>query len=186
MTVVTGPNSPIAAPPSGGPSTVEVQVVDSNRPFAMSRSSGRTSVFRYVPLAALKAILAAATTADTTRSWAKLSQPSANATGMLIIAANRVRSIAIITGRLVRNSTHGPSGTATAAPTASPTAARADTAAGPECSTRIAIRGNAPNPSPVPYELTANAAHSHPNCRPSDRLAHMPGAHLALSRTTSC
>jgi len=32
-----------------------------------------------VPLAALKAILAAATMTDTTRSWAKLSQPSAMA-----------------------------------------------------------------------------------------------------------
>ena len=50
---------------------------------------------------------------------------------MLIIAANRVRSIATITGRLRRNSTHGPSGTATAAPTASPAAASSDTSAGP-------------------------------------------------------
>jgi hypothetical protein len=92
---------------------------------------------------------------ETTRSWAKLSQPSANAAGTLISAANRVRSIAIITGRLRRNSIHGPSGTATTAPTASPAAASADTSAGPACSTRIAIRGNAPNPSPEPYALTA-------------------------------
>ncbi len=98
----------------------------------------------------MKAILAAATMTDTTRSWAKLSQPSANAAGMLIIAANRVRSIATITGRLRRNSTHGPSGTATAAPTASPAAASAATSAGPECSTRIAIKGSAPNPNPEP------------------------------------
>ena len=40
--------------------------------------------------------------------------------GTLSSAANRVRSIATITGRLRRNSTHGPSGTATAAPTAAP------------------------------------------------------------------
>jgi hypothetical protein len=70
--VVTGPNSPIAAPPSGGPSTVAVQVVDSNRPFATSRSSGCTSAFRQAPLAALKAMSAAATITDTTRSWVKL------------------------------------------------------------------------------------------------------------------
>ena len=140
-----------------------VQVVDSNRAFATSRSSGRTSAFRQAPLAALKAILAAATMTDTTRSWAKLSQPSANAAGMLIIAANRVRSIATITGRLRRNSTHGPSGTATAAPTASPAAASTDTSAGPACSTTIAISGNAPNPNPEPYALTAYAAQSHPN-----------------------
>jgi hypothetical protein len=38
---------------------VEVQVVDSNRPFATSRSSGRTSALRYAPLAAPKVILAA-------------------------------------------------------------------------------------------------------------------------------
>jgi hypothetical protein len=47
---------------------VAVQVVDSNRPFATSRSSGRTSALRYAPLAALKAILAAATMTETIRS----------------------------------------------------------------------------------------------------------------------
>src|ERR1035437_7893309 len=94
---------------------------------------------------------------ETTRSWAKLSQPSANAAGMLISAANRVRSIATITGRLRRNSTHGPSGTATTAPTASPVAARTETSAGPACSTRIAISGNAPNPMPEPYTLPPTA-----------------------------
>ena len=155
---------------------VEVHVVDSNRPFATSRSSGGTSALRYAPLAALKAMLAAATTTETTRSWAKPSRPSANAAGTLISAANRVRSIATMTGRLRRNSTHGPSGSATSAPTARPAAASAATWAGPECSTRIAIRGNAPNPSPVPYELTAYAAHNHPNCRPSARLPAMPHA----------
>ena len=125
---------------------------------------------RFAPLAALNAILAAATTTETTRSWAKLSQPSAYAAGIVISAANRARSIAIITGRLRRNSTHGPSGTATTAPTASPVAERADTSTGPECSTRTAISGKAPNPIPDPYALTAYAAHSQPNCRPSDRL----------------
>ena len=95
---------------------------------------------------------------------------------MLISAANRVRSIAIITGRLRRNSTHGPSGTATAAPAASPAALTAATSPGPQCSTRIAIRGNAPNPNPEPYALTAYAAQSQPNCLPSDRRA-------TLSRT---
>jgi hypothetical protein len=150
------------------------QVVDSNRPFATSRSSGRTSAFRCAPLAALKAILAAATMTDTTRSWAKLSQPSANAAGMLSSAANLIRSIATMTGRLRRNSIHGPSGTATTAPMASPAAASADTSAGPECSTRIAMKPSAPSPNPEPYALTAYAAHNHPNRRPSDRLA-MPG-----------
>ena len=127
-----------------------VQVVDSNRPLATSRSSGFTRVLRFAPLAALNAILAAATTMETTRSWAKLSRPSAYAAGIVISAAKRVRSIAIITGRLRRNSTHGPSGTATSALTASPAADSADTSAGPECSTRIAISGKAPNPIPDP------------------------------------
>lgn len=153
--------------------------MDSNRPFATSRSSGGTSDFKYAPLAALKAMSAAATTTETTRSWAKLSQPNANAAGMLISAANRIRSMAIMTGRLRRNSIHGPSGTATTAPTARPAAASAATCVGPECSTRIAIRGNAPNPNPVPYELTANAAHNHPNRRPSARLPFTPTAPLA-------
>ena len=45
-----------------------VQVVDSNRLFAVSRCSGGTSAFRHAPLAALKAILAAATMTDTTSS----------------------------------------------------------------------------------------------------------------------
>lgn len=154
-TVVTGPNSPIAAPPSGGPSAVAVQVVDSNRPLAAIRSAGGTRAFRNAPLAALKAMSAAPTMHDTTRSWAKLSQPSANAAGTLSNAANRIRSIAIITGRLRRNSTHGPSGTASAAPTANPAAASTDTSAGPACSTMIAIRGNASNPSQVPNVLIA-------------------------------
>jgi hypothetical protein len=131
------------------------QAVDSNRAFAASRSSGRTSAFRHAPLAALNVMSAAPTMTETTRSWAKLSQPSAYAAGMLTSAANRVRSVATITGRLRRNSTHGPSGTATTAPVASPAAASADTAVGPACSTRIAIRGKAPNASPVPSVLTA-------------------------------
>jgi hypothetical protein len=45
-TVVTGPNNPNAAPPSGGPSAVAVQVVDSNRPLARSRSSPCTTALR--------------------------------------------------------------------------------------------------------------------------------------------
>jgi len=63
---------------------------------------------------------------------------------------NRARSVAIITGRLRRNSTHGPSGTAIRAPTAGPTADSADTWAGLACNTSTAISGNAPNPSPEP------------------------------------
>jgi len=69
---------------------------------------------------------------------------------IVIMTANRARSIVIITGRLRRNSTHGPSGKATSAPTAGPTADSADTSAGLACSTRTAISGNAPNPSPEP------------------------------------
>jgi hypothetical protein len=118
---------------------------------------------------------------DTIRSWTKLSQPSANAAGTLFSAANRVRSIATITGRLRRNSTHGPSGTATAAPTASPTAAGIDTSVEPECSTRIAIRGNASSASQVPNVLTAYAVQSHPNCRLIDFLPTM-----TIQRTPGC
>jgi hypothetical protein len=69
---------------------------------------------------------------------------------MLSNAAKRMRSMATITGRLRRNSTHGPSGTATTAPTASPDADRIDTWAGPACRTRIAMMGKAPKPKPVP------------------------------------
>nr|BFE79434.1 hypothetical protein GCM10020093_020350 [Planobispora longispora] len=97
--------------------------------------------------------------------------------GTLISAANRTRSIAIITGRLRRNSTHGPSGTATTAPTASPAAASTDTSAGPASRARIATRANASNASHVPNALTAYAAHNHPNRRPSD----LPNAHPAIS-----
>src|SRR4051794_25027369 len=113
-------------------------------------------------------MLAAAITTDTTTSWARPSQPSAYAAGTLMSAANRIRSIATITGRLRRNSTHGPSGTAAAAPAARPVAASAATAAGPACSTRIAISGNASNATQVPSVLTAYAAQSQPNCRPND------------------
>ena len=66
------------------------------------------------------------------------------------MTANRARSVAIITGRLRRNSTHGPSGSAISAPTAGPTAASADTCAGLASSTSTAISGKAPNPNPEP------------------------------------
>ncbi len=127
-------------------------------------------------------MFAAATTTDTTRSCAKLSSPHANATGTVSSAPNRIRSIAIITGRLRRNSTHGPSGTATSAPTARPDAASTATWVGPECSTRIAMKGNAPKPSPVPYELTANDAHSQPKRRPSARLPAIRAPSVPASR----
>src|SRR5260221_3993157 len=146
---------PTAAPPSGGPSTVEVHVVDSNRALATMRFSGRTRDFTWAPLAVLNAIFAAATTADTASNCQKLSAPSAYATGIVISAANRARSIAIITGRLRRYSINPTDGTATTATTATPTADSAATSAGPARRTRIAISANAPNPSPHPYELTA-------------------------------
>lgn len=92
------------------------------------------------------------------------------------MAANRTRSIMIMTGRLRRNSTHGASGTAISAPTAGPTADSADTSAGPACNASTAISGNAPNPSPDPYALTAYAAHSQPNCRPNALLPIMLSA----------
>ncbi len=111
--------------------------------------------------------MAAATITDTTRSWAKVSRPSAKAAGRLISAANRIRSIATITGRLRRNSTHGPSGTATSAPAATH-ADSAETPAGPQCRTRIAITANAPNPSHEPYALTAYAATASRTAVPAD------------------
>lgn len=84
-------------------------------------------------------------------------------------AAKRVTSIAIMTGRLRRNSTHGASGVASSAPTARPAAASVATSPDPPCSTVITISGNAPNARPVPNVLTAYADHSQPNSRPSER-----------------
>ncbi len=153
---------------------VVVQAVDSNRALATSRSSGGSSVFRYAPEAARKVMSAAETTTDTSRSWTKVSTPSANAVGIVSSAANRTRSIAISTGRLRRNSTHGPSGTATAAPTAAPAEESAATSAGPACSTWTAISGNAPNASHVPSTLVPYAPQSHPNRRPRRRPLLMP------------
>src|SRR5690348_483520 len=63
-TVATGPNSPMPAPPSGGPRTVAVHVVASQRPLAASRPGGGTSPLRYAPLAARNAMSAAAVTTD--------------------------------------------------------------------------------------------------------------------------
>ncbi len=160
---------------------VAVHVVASNRPLAARRSCGGTSDLRNAPPAAPKVISAAETTTETTSSWAKESRSRAYATGMLINAVKRARSIAIMTGRLRRKSTHGPSGNATAAPTARPAAASAATSAAPACSTRIAIRGKAPNASRVPKVLIAYADHSHANSRPSDRLAPMPSTPLAAA-----
>ena len=67
----------MAAPPSGGPSTVLLQVVDSIRAFAVSRSAGRTTAFRLAPLAALNVMSAAPETTDTASSWPKVRPPSA-------------------------------------------------------------------------------------------------------------
>ncbi len=83
---------------------------------------------------------------------------------MLASATKRRQSIAIITRRFRRPSTHGPRGTATTAPTASPAAASSDTSTGRACSARIATIGNESNASHVPNVLTANAPHSHLNC----------------------
>lgn len=60
-----------------------------------------------------------------------------------------------MTGRLRRNSIHGPSGTASSAPTAGPAAASSATSAGPACSTTTAISANASKASQVPNVLTA-------------------------------
>ena len=166
-TVVTGPKMPISAPPSGGPSRVAVQVVDSKRVLARSRCSRGTSDFRHEPLAAVNVMSAAATRTATRTSCPNRSQPSAYASGTLSTAAKRTRSMAIITGRLRRNSTHGPSGTATSAPTASPAAASIDTSRALAWSTSTASSGKASKASQVPRVLMANAAHSQPNCRPS-------------------
>ena len=83
---------------------------------------------------------------------------------MLASAASRTQSIATITRRLRRRSTHGPSGTATAAPTARPAAARSDTCTGRACTAKIATIENASKASQVPNVLTANAAHNQRNC----------------------
>lgn len=114
---------------------VVAQAVDSNRALATSRSSAGSSVFRYAPDAARKVMSAAATTTQTSRSWRKVSTPSANAAGTVSRAADRTRSMVISTGRFRRHSTHGPSGTAETAPTAAPTEESAATSAGPACST---------------------------------------------------
>jgi hypothetical protein len=111
----------------------------------------------------------AAITTATTPSCTSVSQSSAYASGTLSSTTNRTTSAPIITGRLRRRSTHGPSGIATSAPAASPHAASADTAAGPASSARIAINGNASNASHVPAVLTANAAQSHANWRSGKR-----------------
>ncbi len=145
----------MAAPPSGGPTNVAVHVVDSNRAFAVRTSSGFTKFLRHAPLAARNVMSAAATTTATATSWPKVSQPTAYVAGMLTNAAKRVRSMAIMTRRLRRYSTHGPSGNATSAPTASPAAASNDTCSGRTCKARIAMSGSASNASHVPNVLTA-------------------------------
>ena len=87
---------------------------------------------------------------ETTRSCPYDRTPRRYASGTLAIARKRVRSIPIITGRLVRCWIHGLSGTATTAATARPAASRSETANGGECSTRTAISGNAPKAIHVP------------------------------------
>jgi hypothetical protein len=71
-----------------------------------------------------------------------------------------------MTGRLRRNSTHGPSGTATNAPTARLVADNRETRVGSLCSTRMASSGNASKANQVPTALTAKPARNHPKYRP--------------------
>ena len=152
-TVVTGPSRPIAAPPSGGPS-------DGRRPGRgleagvraqqLLRRDQRLSRRRRSPPGTRSRTRRRSPTPA--RAARSVSQSSQTATGTVSSATQRTTSIAIITGRLWRNSTHGPSGIATSAPTASPAAASADTAAGPTSSTRIAISGNASNAKYVPND----------------------------------
>ncbi|GAA5049966.1 hypothetical protein GCM10023318_19600 [Nocardia callitridis] len=74
--MVTGPMTAMAAPPTGGPTIVADQFVDSKRPLATTSRSAGTTVPRYVPLAAPNAIFATAATIDTTNSCAKENTPS--------------------------------------------------------------------------------------------------------------
>jgi hypothetical protein len=84
MTVVTGPKIPISAPPSGGPTMVAVQVVDSNRRWALSRCSRATRPFRHAPLTARKQMSAAPTTTATTSSCPNRTDPTAYAAGRTV------------------------------------------------------------------------------------------------------
>ncbi|GAA5049963.1 hypothetical protein GCM10023318_19590 [Nocardia callitridis] len=93
-------------------------------------------------------------------------------------AAKRTTSAPIITGRFARTSIHGPSGTASSAPTASPHDDSSATWAELASNTVMATTAEAPNPSPVPYALTAYAPHNHPNAEtelcPRRMDAHSP------------
>jgi hypothetical protein len=103
-------------------------------------------------------------------------------------AAVRGSGVPVCSGRTAVRTGRGsrppiaPSGTATTAPTASPAADSTDTSIGRACSTRIAIKANASNATHVPNVLIAYAAQSHPNGRPSDRIANIPSTSLAVSR----
>ncbi|MEY9859350.1 hypothetical protein ABH935_004978 [Catenulispora sp. GAS73] len=164
--------------------------MDSNRPLATSRSSCATSVRICAPAAAVNVRSAAPVTIDTTSSCANVSTPKPYASGIDSNVKNRTRSMPIITGRLRRNSTHGPSGSATSAPAAVPAADRAATSAVPECSTLMRINAKALNASQVPSVLTAYADQSQLNCRPRLRrtFGFDPSAIPARSweSTTSC
>jgi hypothetical protein len=63
--------------------------------------------------------------------------------------------MAIMTGHFARNPIHGPSGTASSAPIASPDDDKAATSPEPAFRTVMATTENAPNLSPVPQALTA-------------------------------
>lgn len=108
VTVV--PKAVTSSPPSGGPALRLSQLVVSNREAARSRSPGGTSPLRCAVLAAPNTMPAAAWTTPTRHSWAKVSTPSAAATGTLSSTRQRSRSAAIITGRLRRRSTQPPRG----------------------------------------------------------------------------
>lgn len=103
---------------------------------------------------------AAPITTDTARRWAKVRRSRAWATGTVRSAAHRARSIATSTGRLDRNSTQGPSGTATTAPAVSPAAESSAARAGPASSTGIAMSAKESNANRVPNVLTAYAVQS--------------------------
>ena len=121
------PIAEVSAPPIAGPALYTVQKVASKRPFATSRSSGPTRALRWAPLADAKRMVPVACRTVTTQSWVYVSLPVSIAAGTLMIATKRRRSAPIITGRLRRNSIHGPAGRASAAAARPPSAASSET-----------------------------------------------------------
>jgi hypothetical protein len=140
---------------------------------SVSRSVGSTWGRKAVS-ARVKKTVPTPTSRQTTTSWATLSQPSHQASGMVPSSAARARSVTTMTGRRGHLSTHTPAGSATTSQASEPAAEIRPSSKAEACRTRTATRGRARKVTELPSSLAVSPDHNRVKSRCRNTLA-MPG-----------